>query len=393
HASANREKWLARFNKIGYDATRPRKDGELNGYAFRLSSHGELAAALKRGGVEVQLVNEFKYGENSINLAYVVDLVQPYSSFARAMMDEIEYPNLLDDNGKPVPPYDVTAHNLALLNGMTVIPLTNTIKESDYVRGALPRKSIVTLPACEDPLNAATLQTHTPSMDEGWTRWVLLNYGTYFARSCDSVIGKVTPEDLTPQTITSIVIPDQSPDQILNGYEKDEMPDEYVGGLGTEGVARLRKFVEEGGTLVFLNRSSDFAIEQFELPVENIAKDWEQRDFFIPGSILRTELDTGHPIAKDMKAESIAWFERSPVFEIKSNGGRPLFARVIAKYPDDPEKILLSGWALGKEKIAGKAALVEVKIGRGKIVLFGFRPQYRGQSLATFPLLFKAISY
>ena len=44
------------------------------------------------------------------------------------------------------------------------------------------------------------------------------------------------------------------------------------------------------------------------------------------------------------------------------------------------------------EKIAGKAALVEVGLGKGKIILFGFRPQYRGQSLATFPLLFNAIS-
>ena len=66
--------------------------------------------------------------------------------------------------------------------------------------------------------------------------------------------------------------------------------------------------------------------------------------------------------------------------------------RIIARYPTDPKNILLSGWALGAERIAGKAALVEFTIGKGKIILFGFRPQYRGQSLATFPLLFNAIS-
>jgi glutamine amidotransferase-like uncharacterized protein len=70
----------------------------------------------------------------------------------------------------------------------------------------------------------------------------------------------------------------------------------------------------------------------------------------------------------------------------------PQSIRVIARYPSDPKQILLSGWALGAEKIAGKAALIEVSMGKGKIVLFGFRPQYRGQSLATFPLLFNAIS-
>ncbi|MCU1288103.1 MAG: peptidase carboxypeptidase, partial [Acidobacteria bacterium] len=88
-----------------------------------------------------------------------------------------------------------------------------------------------------------------------------------------------------------------------------------------------------------------------------------------------------------MPAESIAWFEDSPAFEITDSTN----IKVIARYPSKTENILLSGWALGAEKLAGKAALVEVKMGKGKIVLFGFRPQYRGQSLATFPLLFNAI--
>ncbi|MGI8810911.1 MAG: hypothetical protein ACR2IH_00085 [Pyrinomonadaceae bacterium] len=111
-----------------------------------------------------------------------------------------------------------------------------------------------------------------------------------------------------------------------------------------------------------------------------------------------------------MPKESIAWFENGPVFEVLSGVSSPTVRegnvaltdvratdmnpdiRVIARYPSDPKQILLSGWALGAEKIAGKAALVEVTMGKGKIILFGFRPQYRGQSLATFPLLFNAIS-
>ena len=165
------------------------------------------------------------------------------------------------------------------------------------------------------------------------------------------------------------------------------MPSEYVGGLKGKGVENLKKYVEDGGTLVFLNRSSNFAIDQFKLPVKNIAKDWKRKDFFIPGSILRTELDTTHPVAKGMPDKSIAWFERSPVFESTDDSR----VKVIGKYPSNPGDILLSGWALGKEKIAGKAALVEVKLGKGRIILFGFRPQYRGQSLATFPLLFNTI--
>ena len=181
------------------------------------------------------------------------------------------------------------------------------------------------------------------------------------------------------------------------------MPDEYTGGVGRTGVENLKKFVEAGGTLVFLNRSSDFAIEQFNLPIKDVTKGLARKDFYIPGSILRTELDTTNPIAKGMPKESIAWFEGGPAFEevrvtpsgVSGDGKempKGITLTVIARYPSDPTKILLSGWALGAEKIAGKAALVEVKMGKGKIILFGFRPQYRGQSLATYPLLFNAIS-
>jgi len=190
----------------------------------------------------------------------------------------------------------------------------------------------------------------------------------------------------------AIIFPDQGTNQLLNGYRNGRMPSKYTGGLGKKGVENLRRFVQEGGTLVFLNRSSNFAIEQFKLPVRNIARNWKQKDFFIPGSILRTELDTSHPIADGMPAQSIAWFERSPVFEIIADPSAITRARALATYPKDPKDVLLSGWALGKEKIAGKAALVEVRIGKGKIILFGFRPQYRGQSIATFPLLFNSIA-
>ncbi len=247
-------------------------------------------------------------------------------------------------------------------------------------------------------------------MDEGWTRWIrgkTLRQDAVTAHFAYSNRSMRIRENKLPSHL--VIFPDQSAKQILNGYSKGSMPDEYTGGVGKEGVENLKKFVEAGGTLVFLNRSSEFAIEQFNLPVNDVTKGLSRKDFFIPGSILRTELDLTHPIAKGMPQQSIAWFENSPAFEVGqavslSSSATPssdpteagqtnsLSYRIIATYPKDPKQILLSGWALGAEKIAGKAALVEFTIGKGKIILFGFRPQYRGQSLATFPLLFNSIS-
>ena len=109
----------------------------------------------------------------------------------------------------------------------------------------------------------------------------------------------------------------------------------------------------------------------------------------MPGSILDIELDTTHPIAQNMPKEAVAWVEDSPVFELKgSNEGRS--ARMIASYPSIRNP-LRSGWLLGADRLRGKAALVEVSLGKGRIILFGFRPQYRAQSLATYPLLFNSL--
>ncbi len=412
HAAENRETWLKRFYKIGKDATRPRKDGELNAIILPFPEvneenvpseeyfrRSELIDILDKAGVEFKVTDEFKIGnEKYLDSSLVIQMAQPYGDFAKAVLLKQEYPNLIDDEGNPITPYDVTAHNLALLMDVTVQPIYKNFKFKSVKVGRGYGRGCGSGSGSSDGSSGRKFKglpsdviyrSSIPSMDEGWTRWVVENEKR-FLNGCGSEYKTTTNQEILTGRFASnsVIFPDQSPNQILNGYKEGSMPKEYTGGLEGKGVENLKKFVEDGGTLVFLNRSSDFAIEQFNLPVKNIAKDWEEKDFYIPGSILRTELDTSHPIAKGMKKESIAWFERSPVFEVTDNSR----VKIIAKYPSKAEDILLSGWALGKEKITGKAALVEVSMGKGKIILFGFRPQYRGQSLATFPLLFNAIS-
>jgi hypothetical protein len=399
HASQNREHWLQRFYEIGKEAVRPRKKGELfallalpsattqrftDVLSSRTSDH--LLSILDTGGVEIELATFFTLkGRHYPIETSVIRMEQPYSSFARALLEAEHYPDLRDQSGKPIPPYDATAHTLSLLMGVEVAPVFARFRYSKLtvVNGGING-------GCGDgtPPRRALYRSHVPTMDEGWTRWVLDKQGCSHYETLDDhgvQSGKLFVR------YDTIVVPDQAGRVILNGHRPGTMPSEYTGGLGERGVKALREFVEEGGTLVCLNRASDFAIEQFKLPLRDVVAGLARTDFYVPGSILRLELDISHPIAAGMPKESIAWAEDSPVFEVLSGTGvPPVGVRVIAWYPKDKDP-LLSGWLLGGERIKGKAALVEVTIGKGRIILFGFRPQYRGQSLATYPLFFNAI--
>jgi hypothetical protein len=188
-----------------------------------------------------------------------------------------------------------------------------------------------------------------------------------------------------------IIIPAQNSQQIVDGLSSDRYPAEVAGGLGAAGVDALKKFVEDGGTVITLNEASQFAIDHLGVPVRNTLEGVPAKDFYCPGSILRIKLDMtspltrGAPLLDSSQNESVAWVEGSLAFETTSPD-----ARVVARFADAND-LLLSGWLLGGEKLANKAAIVEVSRGKGRIVMFAFRPQYRGQSIATMPFLFNAI--
>jgi hypothetical protein len=157
--------------------------------------------------------------------------------------------------------------------------------------------------------------------------------------------------------------------------------------LGPTGVEALRAFVNGGGTLIAFNNASLMAIEELHLPVSNILAGLTNDQFYCSGSLLRVELrDTAHPALWGMPREPIVMFERGPAFEQKS-GFR---GTVLAAYPRDRNP-LESGYLLHPERIQGKAAAVEVFLGDGRVYLFGFKPQWRGQSHGTYKLVFNAI--
>jgi hypothetical protein len=220
-------------------------------------------------------------------------------------------------------------------------------------------------------------------MDEGWTRWVFDQYKIPFTT--------ITARDIRAGNLKSkfdaIIIPDQNARAIANG-PFGRAPDSLKGGIGAPGAEALGKFVDEGGTLIAFNDASDYAIDALSLPVKDELDNVRPADFYAPGSILRVELDKSNPLTAGYTApEQGIWFEGSPAFSITD----PSRVSVVARYPEGNATPLISGWLLGAPKLTGKAAMVDVRRGNGHVVLFGFRPQYRAQTMSTYPLLWNAL--
>ncbi|WP_420149344.1 M14 family metallopeptidase [Spirosoma sp.] len=235
------------------------------------------------------------------------------------------------------------------------------------------------------------------NMDEGWTRWLMEQYSFPVDTLHDADIAK---KDLS--TYSAIIIPDQESKRILNGHAPNTMPTTYVGGLGLGGTMALQQYVANGGTLVAFDGASDFAIELFGLPVKNVTEGLSSQQFYIPGSLIRTVVDTKHSLAYGMQPEVAAAFSNSRAFEVikqsrEGEGGTEQTkvapnpnVEVIASYAK--KDLLMSGWALNEDKyIAGKPAVVRVQQGKGNVVMFGFSPQFRGQPRGTYKLIFNAL--
>ena len=182
-----------------------------------------------------------------------------------------------------------------------------------------------------------------------------------------------------------IVIADENARSLFDGFGQGAVPPQFQGGLGADGVRALDQFVKDGGTLVCLNGSSNFAITQLKLPVKNAATDLRRQQFFASGSLLQVTTDPAHPLMAGMPEHAAVFFDGSPIF-VPLEG---FSGDVLAKYQVQGSP-LLSGYLLGEKSLQGQAAAVDVRHGSGHVVLIGFRPQWRGQPFGTFRVLFNA---
>jgi hypothetical protein len=237
------------------------------------------------------------------------------------------------------------------------------------------------LPANTKPVGRARVGLYKPwveNIDEGWTRWVLERHQFSFVSLSDA---QVRAGALRSQ-FDAIILPSAPAERLMMGHPADAVPAEYAGGLGQAGADALKAFVQEGGSLVCLDQSCELAISALNLDLHDVAREAGDK-FFCPGSIVRIDLDPAQPLAYGMPAQTAGFFAFSSAFRPQAG------AATVATYGQ--KDVLLSGWLEGEQAIAGQAAVVEANAGAGRVVLLGFRVQHRGQSLATFRLLFNAL--
>jgi hypothetical protein len=263
-------------------------------------------------------------------------------------------------------------------------------------RADLPKDAVAV-----KPVRIGLYKPYIASLDEGWTRFVLEQYGF----NLKNIENKEVKAGNLNAAYDVIILPDSTREIIVEGRQgregySEEFPPEYTGGIGKEGLRALRDFVEKGGTLITLARASEAIMgEEFNLPIRNILANATERgrgvqtaDFNIPGSILRVNVDTNHPVGYGMSKEVPVFYDGPIAFQ--TSAPAPDMQRsVIAWYPDDAKDILISGYAHGAERLERRAAAVSFTKGKGKIVMFGFRVQHRAQTEGTFQMLFNAINW
>jgi len=251
------------------------------------------------------------------------------------------------------------------------------------------------------------------SMDEGWTRFVLEQYEFPLATISNEQIrsGAFTDE------VDVLLFPAVSPSIISTGapakgtrrYRRwSPMPPEYSGGIDTfpntddtakkkkddtrkiKGGEHIKKWVKAGGTVVALDSSSQYFIDLFELPVNDVLAKVDGDDFNCPGSTLQVEMNMDSPLTFGMQSQEAIYFADSPAFLTRVPD--PRFERtVIARFPNDDKDILISGYLEGGDLLEKRAAVVEIEVGKGRVILIGFRAQHRAQPVRTFKLLFNTL--
>ncbi len=390
NAAKNRRFWLENFHRVGERAVAGWDEWPAawvipGGQENRVGVESVLRI-LTMGDVEVRRAEAaFTAGGATYPAgSHVVLMRQPYAAFAQTLLTEQEYPDMREfPGGPPKRPYDVTAHTLPLLMGIEAASLEAepdvALSDPIAVQGVTYE-----LPGALSGAGApriALYKGHQEPMIAGWTRWMFDRHEMAYDSLHDARVRAGSLGD----DYDVLIFQSQSDRSISRGHAAGSLPEQYTGGIGEAGRAAVREFVESGGRLVVMEEAADFAIGLFGLDVGNPVAGLSNTAFYVPGSIVRVDL-APDPVSSGYDASTAAWYWRSSrAFTVDD-------ARVDVLGTYGGTNPVIAGWILGPERLAGQPALLRARVGQGEVILFGFQPNYRGQSIVTWPLLFNAIA-
>ena len=305
--------------------------------------------------------------------SYIVFLAQPQRQNVLALFEPQIYPNRISARGDAERPYDVTGWTLPMQMGVDA-PAVMAIQEFaterklSLVRDADEvRKDLALSPKAEKPspvsnqnippARVGIYKGWTATIDEGWTRFVFDTFNVPY----DSLVDNAVRKGELSTKYDVIVLPSQRAREIIEGNAAGSYPPEFTGGMTQAGVANLKSFIE------------------------NVLDGLKSSEFYCPGSILSLDVESSYALARGLSPRVDAYFINSSAFETTDPS-----VRIIARYGKD--NLLRSGWLLGEEKLKGRIALAEVRLAKGRIILFAFRPQHRGQTWATLPFIWNALT-
>jgi hypothetical protein len=417
------------------------------------SSALELLRRLQMGGIEVRRATAAfnAHGHEYPKGTLLMPAAQPFRGYLVDLMEPQKYPELhLGQSGPTQRPYDLAGWTLSYQMGVKVDridepftaasetaedlnqpePLLDSRRNTGYVALArllkqgksvyraadgtfLTERSASAKWEVREP-RVALYVPWTGNIDTGWTQWLLDRFEVPYYEAHN---GDVRKGDLRKQ-FDVLILAAQSMESILKGVREGERGrgrsgdashsqqwPEYTGGIGVEGVRALEEFVEEGGTLIAFDSATELPLNMFPLGIRGLIRgsgSGEQGGapaaavsaggWYCPGSLLRVTVDPSNPIGFGMPKEAIVTSTGGQAFDITlladfNKGERE--TKAVVNYAR--QNLLASGWLSGERVAAGRAALVEARMGQGRVVLFGFRPQFRGQSYGTFKLLLNAI--
>ncbi len=141
--------------------------------------------------------------------------------------------------------------------------------------------------------------------------------------------------------------------------------------------------------MIAFGASADWLAVTLELPVTDPLHGAPRDEVVCPGALLDLEVDPDSPLGWGMPEHVAAMIEGLSAFATRPALGERTRS-VAARFADGP--LVLSGWMRGEERLRRRAAVVEVRAGAGRVVLFSFAPYFRGQTEATLPLLYNAVA-